>query len=143
MDNNSDDTNSVGYGKPPKDTQFKKGKSGNPKGRPKGKSNMSTVILRALETKVPINENGRRRFVTKLEVAILQLMNKAATGDLRAVSLVTSLAQLAEEHVERTDSQRSVLDDADQSVLQGLMRRLASSEEGGEDAPADPEPKTN
>ena len=29
----------VGYGKPPKDTRFKPGQSGNPSGRPKGATN--------------------------------------------------------------------------------------------------------
>ena len=75
----------VGFGWPPKATQFKAGKSGNPNGRPKGKANRETLILRSLDGKVVINENGRRREVTKFEAAMIQVTNKAASGDLRAL----------------------------------------------------------
>lgn len=124
----------VGFGKPPRDSRFKKGQSGNPKGRPRGKKNASTVILRALTGKVVINENGRRREVTKFEAGIIQLANKAAVGDFRAVSLVTQLIRLAEERVQQETVTTTPLKDIDQRVLQGLMERLNSEEEEGKDA---------
>ena len=34
----------IGYGRPPKHTQFKKGQSGNPEGRPKGIKSLSTEL---------------------------------------------------------------------------------------------------
>ena len=49
----------IGYGKPPKRSQFKKGKSGNPKGRPAGKKNFATYLDTMLKSKVPISENGK------------------------------------------------------------------------------------
>lgn len=46
----------VGYGKPPKRTQFKKGKSGNPKGRPKGAKGVKASLKRELESKITIQK---------------------------------------------------------------------------------------
>jgi hypothetical protein len=43
--------------------------------------NVATALTKALRKKVVINENGRRRTVTKVEAAVKQLVNKAAGGD--------------------------------------------------------------
>jgi len=137
----NDGSNAVGYGKPPKATRFRKGQSGNPKGRPKGKLNIATVILRALEVKVVINENGRRREVTKLEAAMMQLVNKAASGDLRALDSVTALAQMAEERVEQEQSRKPGLEDIDKWVLEDLKERLEAASKGGNEDETDRERK--
>jgi Family of unknown function (DUF5681) len=78
----------VGFGRPPKDTQFRKGHSGNPKGRPRGSRNASTLLDEALKERVIVSENGRRRSVTKLEAILKQLVNRAAQGDHRATQLL-------------------------------------------------------
>jgi Family of unknown function (DUF5681) len=54
----------VGYGRPPMTTRFRPGQSGNPRGRPKGARNLSTIVAAALSERVAINENGRRRQIT-------------------------------------------------------------------------------
>jgi len=119
----------IGFGKPPQATRFRKGQSGNSRGRPKGKPNLATVIRRSLEAKVVINEHGRRREVTKLEAGMIQLTNKAAAGDLRALKMLTTLARAAEEHETQELSNRSEFAEADQKVLQSLMERLAATDE--------------
>jgi hypothetical protein len=96
---NDHDSYEVGYGKPPKGTQFKKGESGNPKGRPKGKLNTSTVILRTFGKKIRITENERTREVTKFEAGIIQVANKGVRGDLHAVKISTPLVQMAEAEI--------------------------------------------
>jgi hypothetical protein len=55
----------VGYGKPPCQTRFRKGQSGNPKGRTAGDKNLSTLLREALNEHVVVTENGRRRKITK------------------------------------------------------------------------------
>ncbi len=70
MQDRTNGTYDVGFGRPPKHAQFKKGQSGNRKGRPKGTLNLASVLERTLREKVVTNENGRRKVKTKLEAAI-------------------------------------------------------------------------
>lgn len=86
----------VGYGSPPKATRFRKGVSGNPKGRPKGSLNVATLLFKILHEKVVIIEHGKRKKVTKFEATLKQLVNKAASGDLRAQRQLLELAKDAE-----------------------------------------------
>ncbi len=85
---NGDGNYAVGYGKPPQRTRFQKGQSGNPKGRPGGSRNATTILSEALRERVVVTENGRRKSATKLEVIFKQLVNKAAQGDHRATQLL-------------------------------------------------------
>lgn len=76
--------NEIGYKKPPKASQFPKGKSGNPGGRPRKNPSIADVFRRVSRQTVRTNgPNGQQR-MTKVEASITQVMNKAAGGDLRA-----------------------------------------------------------
>jgi hypothetical protein len=83
----------VGKGKPPQHTRFQKGQSGNPKGRRKGSTNVATLLDHALNERVVVTENGKRKTITKLEAMLKQLANKAASGDHRAIKLLMPLAE--------------------------------------------------
>jgi hypothetical protein len=113
----------VGYGKPPKHTQFTKGQSGNVRGRPKGTLNLATVLERTLREKVIINENGSRKTITKLEAAITQLVNKAASGDGHAVRYLCQLVISAEERSVVTQPVTQ-FSDADQKVMDNVLKRF-------------------
>jgi Family of unknown function (DUF5681) len=78
----------VGYCRPPMGTRFRPGQSGNPRGRRKGARNLSAVIAAALSERVAVNENGRRCRISKLEAAVKQLVNRAASGETRATQLL-------------------------------------------------------
>jgi Family of unknown function (DUF5681) len=116
----------VGYRRPPVGTRFRPGQSGNPRGRPKGARNLSTVVAAALSERVAVNENGRRRRITKLEAAVKQLVNRAASGEARATQLLLALVQVNEARPAQQDASR--LGDADAIVMAELARRLR---EGG------------
>ncbi len=73
----------VGYGKPPKHTRFKKGQSGNPRGRPKGSKNLSTIMKDLLGRPVTIKQNGRERRVPFCEAFVHRLASRSLEGSPR------------------------------------------------------------
>ena len=116
----------VGFGKPPVSTRFTKGQSGNPHGRPKGKSNLATILNAALHEKVTIVENGRSKQVTKMEAATKQLVNRAASGDMTSYRLLTQLIPGMENSLAHTNV--PILNtNQDKEVLAGLLERLQAS----------------
>lgn len=115
----------VGYGRPPKHTQFVKGKSGNPKGRPKGSRNFSTLLHDELNVKIPITENGNRRKITKQQAMVKQLANKGAAGDLKAIPIVMNEIRLRE-GLAGADQTGAVRDE-DQKVMASIVKRMRES----------------
>ena len=59
----------VGYRRPPRNHQFKPGQSGNPRGRPKGARNESSILREIFERKIESRSGGRSRKITILDVA--------------------------------------------------------------------------
>lgn len=78
----------VGYKQPPKFHQFKKGKSGNPMGRPKGSKSLKRAIIDEANKKIEISENGQVKSATKMEILAMAIWAKALKGDSRAMSEV-------------------------------------------------------
>ena len=97
-------TTKGGYRHPPEKSRFKTGQSGNPHGRPKGALNMATILERTLREPVIIVENGKRITVTKLEAALKQVVNQAASGKLKAVQLLATLVRSAEVQAAESNS---------------------------------------
>jgi Family of unknown function (DUF5681) len=76
----------VGYGRPPKHSRFKKGRSGNPRGRPKGASSFKADLAAELQEKLALTENGKERKITKQRAFIKTLTAAAIKKDIRAVN---------------------------------------------------------
>jgi uncharacterized protein DUF5681 len=85
-----DDEHQVGYGRPPKDSRFKKGRSGNPSGKRGAKRNSLTFLKKALLQPIPVKLDGRRGRVTKLEAIATLLVNKAMQGNYQIIKLLLS-----------------------------------------------------
>jgi hypothetical protein len=126
MGDSKNGTNDVGYGKPPQNFRFKKGRSGNPRGRPKGALNMATVLARTLREKVVIEENGKRKAVTKLQAAIAQLVSKATSGDGHAIRYLCQLVISAEERSVVAEP-TTQLSEMDQKVMDNILKRFQQS----------------
>jgi ParB-like chromosome segregation protein Spo0J len=81
----------VGYGRPPKATQFVAGKSGNSKGRPKGSRTVGAILQHILGQKIAVTENGKTRRIPILEVMFRRLVNDAVRRDAAALKLLLPL----------------------------------------------------
>jgi hypothetical protein len=83
----------VGYKKPPKNSQFKKGQSGNPAGRPKGKvkvANPAEVFGDVMAGLIPVSDKGRPRNITLLEAFFMSEVKKALKGENAAAKRLLS-----------------------------------------------------
>jgi hypothetical protein len=75
----------IGYRRPPESGRFKKGKSGNPKGRPKGSTNFLTILERELGQSIVVNENGKKKTITRMQAMVKRIVASALQGDLKAL----------------------------------------------------------
>ena len=113
---------------------FQEGNVWKSQGPTQGSLNVATAFMKALREKVVINEHGKRRTVTKLEAALKQLVNKAASGDIRLLRELVELARDAEDKQSKSGSQDSTISDLDQEVMESFLRRFQPM---GEQTPAE------
>jgi hypothetical protein len=138
----SDDTKDyeVGYGKPPKHTRFKKGQSGNPKGRPKGAMGFTASLKQEMESKVTVREGGREVKVSKAEAAAKRLVGKALGGDMAALKMLAffdeDLSTRVQQEADKIE-QAVVPDQTDEDVLAYFARQIR---EGGIHVAGESEP---
>jgi hypothetical protein len=130
----SDRPYETGYAKPPKLRQFRKGQSGNPKGRPKGSKNFATIFHEVGRQKVKVTDNGVTREITKFEASAMQLMNKAAAGDMRALNTLAGWVRLFQEVVEAPEKSSPLNTEDDKAVMENILKRIRE---------IDPEPEGN
>jgi hypothetical protein len=124
----------IGYGRPPRHSQFSKGHSGNPRGRPKGSPNLSTLLDTTLDERVVVSENGKRKRITKRQAILKQLVNQAAAGDPKSMHLLLAEIRLAEGR-EPAAAEPMLFDETDREVIRQLYPRLRNDQEpstGGE-----------
>jgi hypothetical protein len=80
----------VGYGKPPKHTQFKKGQSGNPTGKAKKETSLRAKLKKLAGEEVVVHQNGVPVTMTKDEAMLVSVLMKAMKGDLAAAKFVAA-----------------------------------------------------
>ena len=117
----------VGYSRPPKTKQFRKGQSGNPKGRPKGSKNMSSLFLEVASRKVTITESGRTRRVSLLDAVLTQMATGAAKGDRHSRRDFLQFLSTIEAKAETEESVLNPIE-RDIAVLDGFMKRFLKSQ---------------
>ena len=114
----------VGYGKPPRHARFEPGRSGNPRGRPAGSKNLSSLLSRALDEPVIVVENGRRRRIAKRQAIVTQFVNQSAKGDLKAIQILLTMLRDIEARADPGSADPAAFTEADQQIIQRIRARL-------------------
>ena len=128
-----------GYKTPPMEHQFKKGKSGNPKGRPKKKTkqhsdpglDLIASLYRELRKSVFVQENGKHREITKLDAFSAQLVAQSVNGKPSQQKMLLGLLTL-DRHEETEQQTLEQLQSHDEDLLNELYKQLNAM---GDDTP--------
>ncbi len=109
-----------GYKNPPKHSRFQKGRSGNPAGRPKGSKNTLKLLDAVLEQKIKIQQEGKTISITKKQAMLMQLVNAAVKGEIKAIAaLFPYMMQL--DMKEEQSMETSKLSLKDEEILQQFL----------------------
>jgi hypothetical protein len=118
----------IGYGKPPSHSRFKRGQSGNPRGRPGGSKNLKTLVAQALNQLIVITEDGRQRKVTKREAIATELVNRSTNADFRAVKILLEILRDIEGQPEPLSPETADYSEADEKVIAQLRARFSKKD---------------
>jgi hypothetical protein len=134
------DDDKVGWRKPPKQYQFKKGRSGNPRGRPKGSKNLKTELSEELSERVSVKEGGRIRVVSKRRALLKRMIAQGINGNDRATAKVFDLYLKVNGIAEEASALGLPLNEEELTVMNVLRDRL--QRQARQSAPAQTETTT-
>lgn len=118
----------VGYGKPPEEKQFKTGKSGNPKGRPKGSKNTYKLLQEILDQKLEVVDNGKKIKISKKVAMLTQLINQGVKGDVKAISVLFPHMLMADIREEEKDQVIAALSRDDKAIIESYISNYHGAE---------------
>jgi hypothetical protein len=121
----------VGRGKPPKHTQYKKGQTGNKRGRPKGSKNVATLLMDAAHSPVTATIGGKKRTISTLHATTMQLATKAAGGDSKSIVKFLDRVDKIESRAADTKPTQYPLSEPDLEVLRAIYERMKLCEPEG------------
>lgn len=112
----------VGYKNPPVHTRFKSGQSGNPKGRPKGSLNFTTIAQRELDAKVMIKEGNKQIKLSKKEVVIKSVINNAINGDKKYAEICLNIIKEVDASNELKNIDMESLNRHEKAILENFKQ---------------------
>ncbi|NIV77150.1 MAG: hypothetical protein GWN37_20655 [Gammaproteobacteria bacterium] len=125
----------IGYAKPPKHSRFKKGRSGNPQGRPKGTRNFKTDLRDVLQESVTVRINGRPVRLSSQGAVLKQLQAGAVKGERHSRDRFLDYAERYAEEQSAEDAERALSQD-NQDILERYKARTIAEYEAEKAAKA-------
>ena len=117
----------IGFRHPPSEHQFKKGQSGNPKGRPKGSKNESTLLREILQRKIETRAGGRSRKISILEGILRRVVENSLRGNIKSAAFVLNrYAAMVSGDLQPTD-----LSDDDREILEAFAQKFGREHTAG------------
>jgi hypothetical protein len=114
----------VGYGKPPVHSRFRKGCSGNSKGRPKGTKNLRTDLTEVLQERITVTEGDRKVRMSKQRAVFKTLIAKTLKGDSRSATTLLNTMFRALGFADTADDVEEALSANEQELMAGIEARL-------------------
>jgi hypothetical protein len=127
----------VGYGKPPKETRFQPGRSGNRLGRPKKPKSIQERFERELARKVAVREDGRVRKIPKIDLWVRRVIADAIKGSHQASRILIEMRSTSDDEIARGIAEQTIgeLAAEDQEILDRHLAQLTTdagtAEHGG------------
>jgi Family of unknown function (DUF5681) len=114
----------VGYGKPPKSTQFPRGQSGNPSGRRKARASFAVLVRLELDKTITLGRGDNARTMTKREVVAARLRKAIKAGDIEAIKLAMLIDQdpASDEPIDRETANRLFWKQAEKDLMRDIER---------------------
>jgi len=131
-----EDDYQVGYGKPPEDFRFKKGLSGNPKGRPKGTQNLKTDLMEELREFITVREGERAARISKQRGFVKSLLARSLKGDTRAAGIVLNMVYRLLESAGADGEEFRPLDPHETEVLAAFEQRAIKKAKAANKTPS-------
>lgn len=117
----------VGYGRPPKEGKFQKGRSGNPGGRKKKLRTRAEFVMAFMNEKVMVKENGRAEKIPKFEALIRRLYQLACNGNIRAIKMLWECVNVSEPIV--VQNKKEVSEEAERFLAKVRALQVRTLEE--------------
>lgn len=112
----------IGYKKPPRETRFRKGCSGNPSGRPKGSQNTIKLLEELLNQKISVLQDGKKRKISKKTAIMMQMVNAAVKGDPKSVQTLLPYMTIIDNKNEEKETAKDNLSKDDKEIITNFLR---------------------
>jgi hypothetical protein len=130
----------VGYGKPPKSTQFPRGQSGNPSGQRKARASFAVLVRLELDKTITLGRGDNARTMTKREFVAARLRKAIKAGDIEAIKLAILIDQdpASDEPIDRETANRLFWKQAEKDLVRELRRCEAEARRADESSNSQP-----